>query len=117
MAKILLNIYSLFFGKLVGRDELGNRYYEGKCSTREFDRKRRWVIYKGYVEASKVTARWFNWLHYQADQIPPSAPKSYEWQKPHLPNMSGTKLAYYPAGHPLSSRKKKEVKSYQSWRP
>ena len=36
-----------FSGKLVGKDENGNKYYESKSG-------RRWVIYNGEVEASKI---------------------------------------------------------------
>ena len=46
-------------GRLVGQDELGNRYYEAKDDRDSYDRgrPRRWVIFKGYAEASKVPAR------------------------------------------------------------
>ena len=43
-------------GKFVGEDEFGNRYYEAKDNKDSYDdRKRRWVIYKGYAEASKIS--------------------------------------------------------------
>ena len=34
-------------GQLVGRDEFGNRYYQTA------DRKRRWVIYAGTIDARR----------------------------------------------------------------
>ena len=40
---------TLFFGKFVGEDYLGNKYY----SNRE---NQRWVVYKDNIEASKITS-------------------------------------------------------------
>ena len=37
---------TLFTGKFVGRDEMGNKYYKNK-------RDERWVIYSGNIEATK----------------------------------------------------------------
>ena len=39
-------IFTFFFGKLIGEDDLGNKYYESK-------NKKRWVIYKNDVDATK----------------------------------------------------------------
>ena len=38
---------TLFTGKFVGRDEMGNKYYKSK-------RDERWVIYSGNNEAQKL---------------------------------------------------------------
>ena len=38
---------TILFGKLVGEDNLGNKYYESKSG-------KRWGIYNGEVEASKI---------------------------------------------------------------
>ena len=35
-------LYTLFFGKFVGRDSFGNKYYENK-------KGKRWVIYNGEI--------------------------------------------------------------------
>ena len=45
-------------GALVGADEFGNRYYQSEGG------KRRWVIYAGTVDASRVTPDWHGWLHH-----------------------------------------------------
>ena len=34
-------LYTIFFGRLVGKDDFGNKYYENKKKTK------RWVIYLG----------------------------------------------------------------------
>jgi len=44
-------------GVFVGQDEQGNRYFQAKDTKDSYDgRKRRWVIFKGYPDASKVPA-------------------------------------------------------------
>ena len=43
------------YGEFVGEDEFGNRYYRSKGKIDPaFGRERRWVIYNGLVEASKL---------------------------------------------------------------
>ena len=83
--------------KRVGDDELGNAYYEG--APRTDGRNQRWVIYQGSNDASRVPPEWFSWLHHQIDDIPDRAlPPARAWQKPAVPNMTGTPLAYRPQG-------------------
>src|SRR3989338_4309760 len=64
---ILMNIgtvfYTLLKGKLVGEDEHRNRYYRG-TGIKLHGRERRWVLYKGKSEASKVPPEWHSWLHH-----------------------------------------------------
>jgi NADH:ubiquinone oxidoreductase subunit len=40
-------------------------------------------------------------MHYSVDSIPSEkdARKSQQWQKSHLPNLTGTEYAYLPTGH------------------
>ena len=38
---------TIFFGKFVGKDEFGNKYYQSKNG-------KRWVIYSGEIDASKI---------------------------------------------------------------
>ena len=89
------------FGKRVGEDEFGNVYYEG--GTNSDGQTRRWVIYKGDAEASKVPPGWNGWLHHTVDVAP--SEESYqprEWQQPHQQNWIGTALAYRPQGSTLA---------------
>ncbi len=51
-----VRLWTYFSGKLVAKDEFDNRYYTNK------NQSRRWVVYNGEVEASKVTPEWNNWL-------------------------------------------------------
>lgn len=80
-----------------GEDSLGNVYYEGGVDMNGIPR--RWVIYAGANDASRVPPEWFGWLHHQVDDLPDRAlPTPRVWQKPARPNRTGTTDAYRPAG-------------------
>jgi NADH:ubiquinone oxidoreductase subunit len=103
------------FCKQVGIDEFGNKYYEAKKS--QNNRKKRCVIYRGIAEPSKVPAGWHSWIHYTSDELPNNLTK-YNWQKIHLPNLTGTKFAHFPLGSKVSGAKRSKVSSdYQAWKP
>jgi NADH:ubiquinone oxidoreductase subunit len=108
-------------GVFVGEDSFGNRYYEAKDDRDSYDRgrKRRWVIYTGYAEASKVPPEWHGWLHYTWDEPPTVAPvKRRAWEKDHLPNLTGTPLAYRPKGSiARGGERQRATGDYQAWRP
>ena len=81
------------FGELVGEDAQGNRYYrtKGRKIDPTLGFERRWVIYNGYAEASRIPPEWHGWMHHTVDVAPTE--ESYtprEWEKPHVPNMTGT---------------------------
>ncbi|MVA99059.1 NADH:ubiquinone oxidoreductase subunit NDUFA12 [Nitratireductor sp. CAU 1489] len=104
-------------GTLVGEDEFGNRYYLGGKDSE--GRTRRWVIYDGLSEASQIPSGWHGWMHYRTD-TPPSKEdyKPRDWQKPHVPNMTGTSQAYRPQGSLLSPGKRPAVTGdYDAWTP
>ncbi len=103
-----------FGGEPVGSDDFGNRYYRGRKPV-EGVREKRWVIYVGEPEASKVPAEWHIWLHHTADApIPDSARKA--WQKPHIENMTGTPEAWFPPALEGKDRPK-ATGDYQPWQP
>ena len=60
-------------GRLVGKDDFGNRYYEQKKGVGPLGVPRRWVTYSDFAEASKVPASWHGWLHYTVDTPPTAA--------------------------------------------
>jgi NADH:ubiquinone oxidoreductase subunit len=110
---------TLWRGKLVGRDPFGNRYYERRGRAKPGERKRRWVMYNGIAEPSKVPAQWHGWLHHTLD-APLSEPKAkrYKWQKPHLPNLTGTQGRYLPPGHLMKgSQRAANEADYEAWKP
>ena len=106
-------------GRLVGKDDFGNTYYEQRKGVGPLGRPRRWVTYTDFAEASKVPADWHGWLHYTVDE-PPTA-QSYQprpWQRPHLMNMTGTPEAYRPPGSILGRGvRAKATGDYKPWRP
>ena len=101
-------IYTLFRGKLIGIDEFGNKYYSNSSG-------KRWVIYNGTVESSKIPPEWHLWIHFLYNGDPNKKFKKFDWQKKHKENATGTKEAYKPEGS-LSSESKKEHKKYESWK-
>ncbi len=107
-------------GDFVGEDEAGNRYYEARNNADSYDgRKRRWVVYNGYAEASKVTPDWHGWLRYTFDEPPTVAPLSRRpWEKDHLPNLTGTVDAWRPQGSlKAAGERPAATGDYQAWRP
>jgi len=117
MATIGTRIYTWLRGQEVGKDEFGNRYFEEKYRPKH-RRRKRWAIYKGMDEASKVPGHWHGWLHYTLEKAPKDNQRHYEWQKPHLPNVTGTQMAYVPEGHLRKGGKRYKVSSdYEPWKP
>jgi NADH:ubiquinone oxidoreductase subunit len=111
-------ITSFLTGKLVGKDIFGNRYYVEKRQPKS-GKVKRWVIYSGMAEASKVPPLWHAWLHYMTNELPTemNAPH-YFWQKEHQPNLTGTSAAYKPKGHLEAGGKRTSSSSdYDAWKP
>ncbi len=104
-------IYTWRNGVKVGEDEQGNLYYQTR------DSKRRWVIFNGECEATRVTPDWHGWLHFTYDTPPTKAPFVHKaWEKPHQENLTGTASAYAPTG---SIRKGDPAprRDYEAWQP
>jgi len=106
-------------GEEVGRDQFGNRYYRERGKLRPATgsrvRQRRWVIYNGEPEASKVPPEWHIWLHYTAD-APLSDSTRHAWQKPHIANKTGTPEAWMPPAMNGQNRPH-ATGDYQAWNP
>ncbi|MCP5074073.1 MAG: NADH:ubiquinone oxidoreductase subunit NDUFA12 [Rhodobacteraceae bacterium] len=98
-------------GVRVGEDDQGNIFYQTR------DGVKRWVIYNGEAEASRVSPDWHGWLHHTYDSPPTDAPLVHKaWEKPHQENLTGTAMAYAPAG---SLRRANPVgrSDYDAWKP
>ena len=107
-------------GVFIGTDDFGNRYYEAKDAKDSYDgRRRRWVTYNGYAEASKVPAEWHGWLRYTFDEPPTRAPLLRKaWEKDHLPNLSGTPYAWRPKGSLANGGERASAAGdYEAWKP
>jgi NADH:ubiquinone oxidoreductase subunit len=110
-------LYTKDYGIWVGEDELGNRYYQDKARLGPAGRPRRWVIYRGVADASKVPPDWYGWLHYIVD-TPPTRDdyQSRPWEKHHVPNLTGTQGAYRPAGSIVGQNRRARTQAdYQPW--
>ena len=98
-------------GTRVGEDDQGNIYY------RNADDSRRWVIYNGDMEASRVAPEWHGWLHHTWKEPPTERPLVRKaWEKPHLMNLTGTPNAYAPAGS-LRREQHAPRTDYEAWSP
>ncbi len=112
-------------GELVGTDPFGNRYFRDKrhrpraAGGGRPSREKRWVLYAGEADGSRVPPEWHAWLHHTTDEVPKDGGKpQYPWQKPHQPNLSGTPRAYRPPGSILvGGPRERTTADYEPWRP
>lgn len=123
LTNVQILLYTLFRGRKVGSDHLGNTYYRGRPRAGDRAhgraRERRWVIYKDTAEASLVPAEWHGWLHHQTDAVPQNDnPLRQTWQKPHQQNLTGSAGTYLPPGHSLrGGQRPPATGDYQPWQP
>ena len=98
-------------GEKVGEDAEGNTFY------RNSDDSKRWVIYNGEAEASRVSPEWHGWLHRTWDTPPTEAPLPRKaWEQPHQENLTGTAMAYAPAGS-IRRGDPEDRQDYEAWSP
>lgn len=98
-------------GVKVGEDAEGNVFYQSKNG------ERRWVIFNGEAEASRISPEWHGWLHHTWESPPNKAPlKHKSWEKPHLENLTGTPLAYAPPGS-IRRAEPAPRSDYDAWQP
>jgi len=95
---------TLFFGKYMGKDDFGNKYYKNK-------KDERWVVYAKNIEPSKITSDWYLWMHHTVNETPKENLKKFPWQKKHEENQTGTINSYKP-----SKISKKQKKKYETWK-
>src|ERR1044072_4709509 len=80
-------LFSAFNGSKVGEDSLGNRYFEGKG--------KRWVMYAGSNDVSRVPPEWYAWLTRQIDGVPDEAvPPPPQFLPAPSPNPTGPAAAH-----------------------
>jgi NADH:ubiquinone oxidoreductase subunit len=106
--RIVMLLFTLIFGKKIGVDKYGNTYY----SSVFFKKEKRWVLYKGMVEASKTPINWDMWLRFMIDN-PEEIKKNFFWEKDHLPNLTGTNFAFKPQAY---NSKIHYSSNYQAWK-
>ncbi len=96
--------------KKIGEDLFGNEYYEGRSKNYLGDFKR-YVIYNGFSEPSKVPPPWRVWLHGLSEN-----PPSKGGEKGYEPNLTGTKFRYDPKKSYINRKKDEEEKTL-IWKP
>lgn len=105
-------------GKFVAKDDFGNRYFL-ETRARKGMKARRWVVYNGLAEASKVPPKWNAWLHHTVPTPPsetPIAPKP--WEQAAEPNWTGTPRAYVPKGSLAGDGiRAPATGDYEAWTP
>ena len=101
-------LYTLFFGKFVGKDQFENKYYTNS-------KGKRWIIYNSAIESTKIPPEWHSWIHHTTRNIPSNDEKKFLWQKQHQENLTGTKKSHKPEGS-LYSDVKKNMKKYETWK-
>jgi NADH:ubiquinone oxidoreductase subunit len=103
-------LFSAFNGSKVGEDSLGNRYFEGKG--------RRWVMYAGSNDVSRVPPEWYAWLTRQIEVIPDELPPPPKFLREATPNLTGTAAAYRPTGAMEKGGLRQAASGdYQAWAP
>ncbi len=102
-------------GKEVGRDSQGSIYYRSGAGRKE----RRWVIYNGVPEASRIPPEWHSWMHKTVSLPPSEAPLLLRvWEIPWTPNATGTLAAHVPAGSlDAGGKRAKATGDYRAWTP
>ena len=112
-----LVLHTLRSGGFVGKDSFGNCYFQTRAVAKGA-KPRRWVVYaNGATDASLIGPEWHSWLHYLTDDVLPDEGRK-PWQKPHLPNLTGTAAGYRPAGHDYEGGHRAAASGdYQSWTP
>lgn len=118
LSQLQIRVYTWRHGELVGTDSDGNRYYRTR-KTPKGRRERRWVLYSGEPEASRVPPEWHGWLHHSMKEpLKPGDTYHKPWQKDHKPNQTGTSGAYLPPGHTLAGgQRSRATGDYESWTP
>ena len=102
------------FGSEAGRDPAGNTYFRDKKNP-----ARRWVIYAGDNDGSRVPPDWQSWLRGTIDDVPDKAlPPARKFQRKPEPNLTGTMAAFRPDGALGSGRiRPASTGDYEPWIP
>lgn len=108
------SFFSRRHGDEVGRDEAGNIYFKHRD-----DPARRWVMYDGNNDSSRVPPGWNAWLRGTIDAVPDkSLPPRRAFEQPPQSNLTGTASAYRPGGS-LARDGVRPVATgdYEAWKP
>ncbi|QMW23743.1 NADH:ubiquinone oxidoreductase subunit NDUFA12 [Sandaracinobacteroides saxicola] len=106
------SLYTMRFGREVGRDGDGNVYFQSA------DGARRWVMYAGVNDSSRVPPEWHLWLHHTRDAAPTDVPLPVKaWEKPWRPNPTGVAPELPSGALAAGGRRARSSADYQAWSP
>ena len=107
-------LFTWWSGREVGSDDRGNVYFEHRKNP-----KRRWVIYSGDNDGSRVPPGWALWLRGTIEGLPDEAlPPRRKFETLPQPNATGTMEAFRPDGALGSGRiRPASTGDYQPWTP
>jgi NADH:ubiquinone oxidoreductase subunit len=108
-------LFTARHGVEVGRDDQGNIYYRKGSGPTE----KRWVIYNGEPEASRIPPEWHLWMHRTVNDPPSTKPLvTRTWERGWTPNATGTRLAHRPSGALIAGAKRAATTGdYRAWTP
>lgn len=112
-------LFTRRFGKRVGEDAAGNRYYEKPAPDDKWRESKRWVVYVDRPDPTTIPPGWYGWLHKRFKDLPSDAPDAQPfWQKERLPNLTGTPGAYLPPGDVRRGGDRAAATGdYEAWTP
>lgn len=108
------SLFTRMHGCEVGRDDLGNIYFQHKKNPR-----RRWVMYPGDNDGSRVPPGWHLWLRGTIEDLPDKAlPEKRKFQTAPAHNATGTMAAFRPDGAMGTGKvRPASTGDYQPWTP
>lgn len=100
----------------IGQDSAGNTYWMARNRRDTYGRPMRRITYAGAPDPTTVPPEWWGWLHHTTDApMDMNAPRK-PWQKPHLPNRTGSAEAWHPPGMAAPDRPH-VAGDYEAWTP
>lgn len=108
-------IFTARNGEEVGRDDQGNIYYRSGTGAAQ----KRWVIYNGEPEATRIPPEWHLWMHKTVNEPPSTKPLvTRVWEREWTPNATGTELAHSPSGALIAGGQRAATTGdYRAWSP
>jgi NADH:ubiquinone oxidoreductase subunit len=107
-------LFSRRNGEEAGRDDAGNVYFAHRK-----DPARRWVIYSGANDSSRVPPGWNAWLRGTIDAVPEKAlPPRRPFEQPPSANLTGSDEAWRPSGSlRRAGTRPAATGDYSAWTP
>lgn len=108
------SIFSRRNGEEMGRDDAGNIYFRHRK-----DPARRWVIYDGSNDSSRVPPGWNAWLRGTIDEVPEKGlPPRRPFEQAPAANLTGTLGAHRPRGSLRAAGVRAPATGdYEAWKP